>query len=307
MELMVDNPERSDAGTVTTEVPYPIIGSDGISVILPVFNHAEGIGRTVAALRQEVRPLVAQLEFIIVDDGSTDGTAAAATRLCEMATDVRLLRNRGNLGKGLAVYLGLLAARYSKVCFTDADLPFSSGSYARVLQRLLLGCPFVAASRRMRDSEILVRMEVLGYAARRHLVGVTFNYIVRKFVGLPYRDTQCGLKGFDRQVGIQLLQRIRSSRFLFDIELFLAAQAVGIPVEEVPVCMVYNDFKSSVRLVADSTRMLLGLSAICACHCLSRYCSPNPAMAPDTIRNWAQEVSPSALRDVSPEGTEVGG
>jgi len=287
---MADGAEQIHESTAVTDVRHPLIAGDGISVIIPVFNHAGGIGKTVAALREELRPLTPQLEFIIVDDGSTDGTAVAAARLCTAATDVRLLRNRGNLGKGLAVYVGLLAARYPNVCFTDADLPFSPGSYARVLQRILLGHPFSVASRRMPDSEILVRMEVLGYAARRHLIGVAFNYMVRTCLGLQCRDTQCGLKAFDRQVGMELLCRVRSSRFLFDIELFLAARDAGIPVDEVPVCIVYNDFKSSVKLAADSTRMLLGLIAICARYRLGRYRSPNPAMAPDAVRNWAQEV-----------------
>ena len=263
---------------------------EGVSIILPTLNLADGIGQTIGALRDELLPIASSMEFVVVDDGSTDDTATVVNRLCRVTSDVRLLRNQRNLGKGVSVYLGVLASRYPKVCFTDADLPFAPGSYARVIERLLRGCPFAVASRRMPDSEILVRMEVLGYAARRHLIGVAFNRLVRFGLRLPYRDTQCGLKAFDRQVGIELLQRVRSPRFLFDIELFLAARHMGVLVDEVPVCVAYNDFKSSVRLAADSSRMLLGVLQIWMRDRLGRYDEPNPAMAPEVVCGLAQEV-----------------
>jgi len=71
---------------------------------------------------------------------------------------------------------------------------------------------------------------------------------------------------------------------------FVAARHAGIPVDEVPVCVAYNDFKSSVRLVADSTRMLLGLATIWLAYRRGDYRLPNPAMDPETVRGSAQEV-----------------
>lgn len=266
--------------------------AEGLSVVLPAFNQEEAIGGTVAALREELRPLASGLEFIVVDDGSSDGTPAAAARLCRESGDVRLLRQPRNLGKGMAIYVGLLASRHATVCFTDADLAFSAGSYARVVERAR-GRPFVTASRRLPDSDILVRMHVLGYAARRHFVGVTFNALVRAFLGMPYRDTQCGLKVFDRRVGIDLFRRVRSPRFLFDIELFLAARAAGIPVEEVPVCVAYHDFKSSVKLTAESARMFLGLLGIWRRELRGVYRFPNPEMDPGAATVLATERSGS--------------
>jgi glycosyltransferase involved in cell wall biosynthesis len=263
----------------------------GLSVVLPTLNLEGSIEVTVTALRDELRPLVAELEFIIVDDGSTDGTLAAATRLCARGGEVRLLQNQRNFGKGVSVYLGVLAAAHANVCFTDADLAFTPGSYAKVIQRLLAGGRFVVGSRRMPDSEILVRMGVLGYAARRHLVGVAFNQLVRGLLGLPFRDTQCGLKAFDRSLGLELFRRVRSPRFLFDIELFLAARELRVAVDEVPVCVRYNDFKSSVRLVAESSRMLAGLVSIAVAARAGRYREPNPEMDPERVGGWSREIA----------------
>lgn len=257
--------------------------SDGVTIVLPAFNAAESIGATIDGLRAELAPLCRTLELVVVDDGSTDNTADVVRGLQAASPDIRLVRNVRNLGKGMSVYVGVLAARQPKVCFTDADLPFTHGSYAKVVQLALDGCPFAAGSRRMPQSEILVRMEVLGYAARRHFVGVVFNTIVRLLLALPYRDTQCGLKAFDRAVAIDLFRRLRSPRFLFDIELLVAAHELGIEVVEVPVCIAYNDFKSSVRLAEDSTRMLVGLLAIAWRFRRGIYRAVNPEMDPTSL------------------------
>lgn len=276
-----------------------------VSVILPAFNLAGAIGHTIEALRAELQPITADLEFIVVDDGSTDATARTVDQICQTTSDVRLLRNRENLGKGASVYAGILAAAHERVCFTDADLAFTHGSYARVVRELLAGHDFVTASRRLANSEILVRMEVLGYAARRHFVGVVFNRLVRATLRLPYRDTQCGLKAFRRDVGLDLFHRVHSPRFLFDIELFLAARHAGIEAREVPVCVAYNDFKSSVKVAGDSTRMLVGLTAIWRRERQGSYRVPNPAMHPEIVRAWASECSPPRHGEPPPGANTV--
>jgi len=260
--------------------------STALSVVLPAFNLAGEIEKTIAALRAELGALVSRLEFVVVDDGSTDATARTVENLCQTATDVRLLRNHRNLGKGATVYVGVLAARHANVCFTDGDLAFTPGSYARVARELLAGRDFVVASRRLPDSQILVRMEVLGYAARRHFVGVVFNHLVRACLRLPFHDTQCGLKAFRRDVGIELFRRVHSPRFLFDLELFLAARQAGITAHEVPVCIAYEDVESSVRVARDSLRMFIGLGQIWLRERRGVYREPNPGMDPEVTRQW---------------------
>jgi dolichyl-phosphate beta-glucosyltransferase len=264
--------------------------TSGLSVILPAYNAAGAITATIRCLQVELTPLVSSIEFIVVDDGSHDSTAAEVIALMKTDVSVRLLQNRSNLGKGASVCIGCLAATKELVCFTDADLPFAPGSYARIVTRLLQGADFVAASRRLPQSEIHVRMAVLGYAARRHFVGVVFNSFVRAGLRLRVRDTQCGLKGFTRSVGTALLQRTRSLRFLFDIELFVAARAMGVDVAEVPVSISYNERKTTMRLASDSTRMLGGLAGIAWRDLRGDYTLPNTELDAAIVRSWAQEV-----------------
>jgi glycosyltransferase involved in cell wall biosynthesis len=293
----VSGPPIDATGTASPE-------EKALSVVIPAFNLERTIGTTVRHLRDELRAIAPVLEFVVVDDGSADATAAVVEQLRSELPEIRLLRNRRNYGKGMSVYLGLLASRYARACFVDGDLPFAGGCYARVLEPLMLGRSFVTASRRLADSEIRLRIEVLRYAARRHVVGIVFNALVRTSLGLPYRDTQCGLKGFDRAFGIELFRRVHSVRFLFDVELLLAARELRVPVDEVPVCVCYDDVASSVKILGRSAQTFLGLMRIAVRARMGGYRRTNPAMDPERIRALAEEVvflraepAPSAVRN----------
>ncbi len=265
--------------------------AEGLSVVVPAYNAASEVVTTIESLQAELSPLVGNLEFIVVDDGSTDTTPEAVMSLRRRNPAVRLLRNRHNLGKGASIYVGTLAARTPLVCFTDADLPFAPGSYARVAARLLEGAPFVVASRRLADSEIHVRVGVLAYAARRHLIGVVFNSLIRAALRVPIYDTQCGLKGFNRETGLALLQRLRTVRFLFDIELFVAARALGIEVAQVPVSVRYHERNTTLKLANDSASMFGGLARIAWRDWHGEYRLANPSLDVWTVQSWATEVA----------------
>lgn len=278
------NAPRSVAATESLSI------EPGLSVVLPALDAAGQIAATLDALEHELAGSAENLELIVVDDGSRDATVAVVEEVRTAGRPIRILRNRANLGKGMAVYLGVCFSRYSHVCFTDADLAFVPGSYARIADRARAHDRFAVASRRLRDSEILVRMEVLSYASRRHLIGVGFNLLVRMLLGLPHTDTQCGLKAFPRSLGLELLRRMRTGGFLFDIELLLAARELDLPIEEVPVCVRYNDFKSSVRLAQDSARFLASLLAIALRNRRGVYRVINPELDSDRVFELTEEV-----------------
>ncbi|GIW45671.1 MAG: glycosyl transferase [Candidatus Binatia bacterium] len=246
----------------------------GISVVIPAYNAAAELADTVAKVRGELAALELPLEILVVDDGSTDGTTEVAAR----TRGVRLVRGSFNRGKGWAVWRGVMRSSFPVVCFTDADAPFLSGSYRAVVEPVVRGAPFVIGSRRLAGSEMLVSMTALNYAARRHLIGISFNRFVRWILPLTITDTQCGLKAFQRSVGVELCQRIRSLRYLFDVELLLAAHALSVPIREVPVSVAYRDRKTSLRLFRESVLMGAGLLAIAWRAYRGAYLQPNPKL-----------------------------
>jgi hypothetical protein len=92
-------------------------------------------------------------------------------------------------------------------------------------------------------------------------MGKTFNRVVRWTTGLPFRDTQCGFKLFDRERCRPIFERMVVDRFAFDVEFLFVATRLGLRVREVPV--VWRDARGSkVGLVGDPARMLVDLARI---------------------------------------------
>ena len=104
-------------------------------------------------------------------------------------------------------------------------------------------------------SSLLDPRAVGGSPLLRRLASPVFNRAMRLLLGLPYADTQCGLKGFRRDAAEALFGRARVEGFAFDAEVLLIASRLGIEVVEVPV--VAEDRQGSkVRLGGDALRML---------------------------------------------------
>jgi glycosyltransferase involved in cell wall biosynthesis len=257
---------------------------------MPAFNAAESIRDSVCRLRAALSDVAGPLEFVVVDDGSCDDTASCVRSLAAEDPAIRLLRSRRNLGKGLALHLGVYRARHPKVLLTDADAPFSTESYRDVVRLIDEGAPIVLGSRRLEASRILIQLDVLGYAFRRHLIGIGFNRVVRLLTGLPYTDTQCGLKALDRDVALELFQHLRLGGFIFDVELMLAARAKGIPAVEAPVCIVYEHAKSGLQVALDSWRMGLALLRVAARDWRGVYRSPALEITPERLSELADEA-----------------
>ena len=221
-------------------------------MVVPAYNEAVRIGRTVGELRRALGDLPnGGLELLVVDDGSGDLTATNAED-----AGAKVLRLGVNSGKGAAVRAGVLASTGRAVIYTDADLSYPPDQLQALLERVEAGLPFVAGSRKHVDTVTLIRGRRL-----REVSGRVFNLLSRLVVLGRYRDTQCGLKAFSRDAAQVLFGAGLVEGFAFDVELFLLAERFGIPIVEVPV-RVSNTESSSVQMGRDSRRMIEDLARI---------------------------------------------
>lgn len=101
-----------------------------VSVVIPAHNEASGIGRTIAAAKEAVESTGLPFEVIVVDDGSSDGTAAEA----EAAGGVRVIKHERNLGKGAALNTGLSAAVGDILVTLDADTESTAREISKLIQ-----------------------------------------------------------------------------------------------------------------------------------------------------------------------------
>lgn len=222
--------------------PIPASGSGKepeISVVIPAFNEAGRIRRTLEEALAYLGRRFIRIEVIVVDDGSRDGTAEEAAAVGHPA--VRCLINPENRGKGFSVRRGIGEAAYDPILMSDADLATPIDELERLLAALRNGNDVAIASRRAPGSR--VRRSLI-----RRLLGWGFGLLVSGLAVKGFRDTQCGFKLFRRKAAAEIFPRQTIDRWGFDVELLAIARRRGLQVAELPVRWSQSG-KSGVRLL----------------------------------------------------------
>jgi len=224
-----------------------------LSVIIPAYNEAARLEKTLRAVVDYLRQKRPDAEVIVVDDGSADETADLARRVFKDSGDLRtsVISYKSNLGKGRAVRLGLLAARSDIALFSDADLSTPITEEPKLIDPIVNGqCDVAFGSRALDRSLIGVHQ-----SWRREQGGRVFNLVVRLATGLPFWDTQCGFKAFRMSVCRPLIEAATIDRFGFDVELLYLAFRAGLNLKEIPVRWDHNE-GSKITLFTDSFKMV---------------------------------------------------
>jgi hypothetical protein len=222
-----------------------------LSVVIPAYNEASRLPRTLAAVLAHLRGQGRPFEVVVADDGSEDETAAVAAGA---GGEVRVVRI-AHAGKGAAVRAGVLATSGELVLLSDADLSTPVAELAP-LTAALTGAGLAIGSRRLRSSRVGVRQPL-----RRRVMGAVFNALVRALVLPGLRDTQCGFKLFRGDVARRVFALSRVDGFAFDVEAILLTRRLGERVAEVPVEW-HDSRQSRVRAVRDSIGMFGELLSI---------------------------------------------
>ena len=236
-------------------------------VVVPLYNERQ----MITAVHQAMVAFVGRHPdwcVSFVDDGSADGTAQVLGTL--LAVDdaggrIRLEALPRNMGKADAVAHGIGRATHSRVFFMDGDLAYDPELLVE-LERALGHADVAIGSRGIADGDR--KAGVL-----RRVMGEGYNLLVRTILGLRFRDTQAGIKGFRLDAARQLFARRTSRGFGFDAELLFIAKRRRLTVAEVPVCVnpSHDAGGSNVRLLRDPLRMLVSLLRIRVDAILGRY------------------------------------
>jgi dolichyl-phosphate beta-glucosyltransferase len=208
---------------------------------MPAHDEAASIDAALDDLRDQ--PWVVRygsaLQVLVVDDGSADDTAARARACADRFAAVQVLQLPVNRGKGEALRAGLDRATGEAVAFVDADGTFDMGCFEGFLDALAAGADVVVGDRRASRSEYAVAAAAKRYVAARRLAGRGFNAVTRISTGLDVADSQCGLKLFTAAAARHCFDRVVVGRYVFDVELLIAAQQAGMDVASVPVRLRY--------------------------------------------------------------------
>jgi dolichyl-phosphate beta-glucosyltransferase len=221
-----------------------------LSIVIPAYNERSRLPACLIEIEtaHALALLPAKLEVIVVDDGSTDETAAwVEQRRKEVPYLLRLHRLESNKGKGAAIRAGLALAQASWILISDADASTPFEEYVGLRAQ---PTDVAIASRGLPQSNITVRQPGI-----RHQLGTLFNSAVRLISGLPFHDTQCGFKLISRHAWQAIEKDLSVDNFAWDVDLLMQLQRRGYSIAEVPVRWEHRE-DSRVRVWKDGPSMV---------------------------------------------------
>lgn len=190
-----------------------------LSIVLPAYNERENLPTAVHEAVRVGKQMASEVEVIVVDDASTDGTGALADRLAGEVPELRVLHHAVNRGLGGALRTGFLAARGEWILYTDSDLPIRMDDALQALP-LAEQADAIIGWRRSRSE-----------SWRRELNSRIYNWMVRTCFRLRVRDVNFALKLFRRSFLSRMDLRAEGS--FIDAELLLELRRAGARFVEI--------------------------------------------------------------------------
>ena len=220
-----------------------------LDIVFPAHNEEHRIDRTLTAYRTVCGGR--ETSFLVALDGCTDRTAEIVAGHSREDSRVRHI-DYPKLGKGGVIAETFRRSTADVVGFVDADCATPPAEMLRLADVARHAGGAIAS--RHHPASVLPRSRT----RVRRATSAGFAFGVRRLLGLPYRDTQCGAKVLRRDTVERILPQVGSRDLMFDVELLLAAREAGQPIAEVPTVWIDQE-GSRVDPVADTRRMSMSL------------------------------------------------
>jgi dolichyl-phosphate beta-glucosyltransferase len=218
-----------------------------LSIIIPAYNEAKLIEKNLRELTQ----VFPDAELIVINEGSTDETA---TNIKIFDSQIMLIDNCLNTGKGFAIRQGMLMASGDYFIFTDADLPFGTEGIKKIQTALVDGNVDVVIAEKVEYKRGII------YLSARKIIRIMIFLLFR----FPFQDTQAGLKGFTRQAAVDIFKNSIINGYAIDIEILWIAKKKQFRVESLNFIARRNELrrshfnaKSGLSLVFDIIKIRL--------------------------------------------------
>lgn len=221
-----------------------------LSVIIPAYNEASRLPKTLIDVDKKLSDVEYSSEVIVVSDGSKDATAEIVRRFSEHMRNLKLIDNKENHGKGWVVRQGMLAAKGNWRLFMDADNSTTVDQFGLMVPFLKEGYGVLFGSRAIKGAKLIPPQPWY-----RQIAGQAGNLIIQ-FLTLPgIKDTQCGFKCFSEETAERVFRLAKIDRWGFDVEALALAKLFGFRMKEIPITWA-NDTESKVGLKAYASTLL---------------------------------------------------
>ena len=205
-----------------------------ISILMPAYNEGDRIYNNLLKSCEVFRKFRFPFEILAIDDGSSDDTKDEIKKAVSCRSEIKLVENLTNSGKGFALKNGFLNATGNIIVFLDSDLeidPFQVGDLLKAMRNN--NAEIAIGSKRHGKSNV-------DYPLTRKILSVGYYTMIRLMFNLPVRDTQSGIKAFRRDVLDKIFPNILCKKYAFDIEILANAVRNGYKIVEVPIKIVFS-------------------------------------------------------------------
>ena len=228
--------------------------AEKVIVIIPTYNELENIQELIPDILNRYKHL--ELDVLVVDDNSPDGTGKFVKKLSEKESRIKLITRAGKLGLGSAYIEGFkyaLKNNYDYIFEMDADYSHSPKEIKNFLKAikkydLVLGSRYVKG------------VNVVNWPMKRLLLSYFANHYTRIITGLPVFDATGGFKCFRKKVLESIdLNKIKSNGYTFQIEMTFKAWKKGFSIGEIPIIFIdrtAGQSKMSKKIVREAIFMV---------------------------------------------------
>jgi glycosyltransferase involved in cell wall biosynthesis len=212
------------------------------SIVIPVFNEAKSLGVLLAQIKALDLPAA---EIVVIDDGSTDGSASVALR-----AGATVVRHPYNIGNGAAIKSGIRAARGKRLVFMDADGQHKPADIPRLLSEAELYHMVVGA--RSKGSKLRFH---------RNAANLVYNLLASYVTQFRVKDLTSGFRVLERLDALRFIDLLPNT-FSYPTTLTLAFLRSGLTVKYLPIQTLYRSGTSKISLITDGVRFLLIITKI---------------------------------------------
>jgi len=230
-----------------------------LSIILPLYNEKKRLNNLFIKINKFKFLDRSKLEFIFVDDGSSDNSCLLIKNFIDenkKRIDLKLVSYKNNKGKGFALKKGVAKAKHDWIITVDIDLSVKLEQIKMWQKKKLISQKHKVyfGSRLLAESKVKAKRN-------RKFIGFIFNIILRKVLNsnlLNIKDTQCGFKLYKKNIAKKIFKKLTENGYIHDVEILILLQKSGILVKEIPVEWKHIH-GSKINLIIDSIIMLKNL------------------------------------------------